>query len=207
MLDMNEHSFNTDPDPRRTALRDGTRTRERIERAALKLFVEQGVAETSIREISREAGISQGAMYNHFESKDELAWSLFAEHFSEIGQELYHRAQEQESLEAKFRAMIAYVFERFDQDWLLVSYVFLARHLHLKRVTRSLGNPYVAFRAVIASAIRGGEIPRQDTDLAASMVVGAIIQVIDTKILGVIKGKLAGKADATAEACARLLQA
>jgi AcrR family transcriptional regulator len=204
---MNDHSFMDEASPRRTALRDGTRTRERIERAALKLFVEQGVAETSIRDISREAGVSQGAMYNHFESKDELAWSLFADHFSEIGQELYHRAQEQDSLEAKFRAMIAYVFERFDQDWLLVSYVFLARHLHLKRVTGSLGNPYVAFRAVIASAIRRGEIPRQETDLAASMVVGAIIQVIDTKILGVIKGDLAGKADTTADACARLLQA
>ena len=188
-------------------MRDGSQTRERIERAALKLFVAQGVAETSIRDIAREAGISQGAMYNHFKSKDDLAWSLFAQHFSEMGQELHRRAQAQNTLRAKFRAMITYVFERFDQDWLLVSYVFLARHLHLRRVTRKLGNPYIAFRAVIASAIRRGEIPRQDTDLAASLVVGAIIQVIDTKILGVIKGDLGAAADATAAACARLLEA
>ena len=188
-------------------MRDGTRTKERVERAALKLFVEQGVAETSIRDIAREAGISQGAMYNHFESKEQLAWSLFAEHFSEMGQELHRLAQAQDTLEAKFRAMIAYVFERFDQDWLLVSYVFLARHLHLRRVTRKLGNPYIAFRTVIATAIRRGEIPRMHTDLAASLVVGAIIQVIDTKILGHIKGDLAASADLTAAACARLLEA
>jgi AcrR family transcriptional regulator len=188
-------------------MRDGSLTRERIERAALKLFVEQGVAETSIRDIAREAGISQGAMYNHFESKDELAWTLFAQHFSEMGQELRRRAHAHDSLPDKFHAMIAYVFERFDHDWLLVSYVFLARHLHLKRVTRKLGNPYIAFRAVIAAAIRRGEIPRQNADLAASLVVGAIIQVIDTKILGVIKGDLASAADATAAACARLLEA
>lgn len=187
-------------------MRDGTRTKERIERAALKLFVERGVAETSIRDIAREAGVSQGAMYNHFESKDQLAWSLFAEHFSEMGQELARRAQSHSSLRAKFRSMITYVFERFDQDWLLVSYVFLARHLHLKRVTRKLGNPYIAFRAVIAAAIRRGDIPRQDPDLATSLVVGAIIQVIDTKILGVINGDLAASADATAAACARLLE-
>lgn len=188
-------------------MRDGTRTRERIERAALKLFVEQGIAETSIRDIAREAGISQGAMYNHFESKEQLAWSLFAEHFSEFGQELHRLAQAHDTLEAKFRAMIAYVFERFDEDWLLVSYVFLARHLHLRRVTRKLGNPYIAFRAVIATAIRRGEIPRKDTDLAASLVVGAIIQVIDTKILGHIRGNLSASADITAAACTRLLQA
>ena len=44
-------------------------TRERIERAALKHFVEQGIAETSIRNIADTAHISLGAMYNHFSSK------------------------------------------------------------------------------------------------------------------------------------------
>jgi len=188
-------------------MRDGTRTKERIERAALKLFVERGVAQTSIRDIAREAGVSQGAMYNHFTSKDQLAWSLFAEHFSEMGQELRRRAHAHDDLRDKFRAMITYVFERFDHDWLLVSYVFLARHLHLRHVTRKLGNPYIAFRAVIAAAIRRGEIPHQNAELATSLVVGAIIQVIDTKIMGVIKGDLAASADATAAACARLLEA
>ncbi|MCZ6587848.1 MAG: TetR family transcriptional regulator, partial [Alphaproteobacteria bacterium] len=36
-------------------------TKELIEQAALKLFVGQGVAETSIKDIAREAGVSQGA--------------------------------------------------------------------------------------------------------------------------------------------------
>jgi len=188
-------------------MRDGARTKERIERAALRLFVEQGVAETSIRDISDAAGVSQGAMYNHFESKEELAWTLFATHFSEMGQALRSCAQNEEGLRAKFKSMIAYVFDRFDNDWVLVSYVFLARHLHLRRVTRELGNPYMAFRAVITQAIRHGEIPRQNPDLATSMVVGAIIQVIDTKILGRIEGGLSKSAGATAAACARILEA
>ena len=36
-------------------MRDGRQTRERIERAALRLFVQSGVAETSIRDIALEA--------------------------------------------------------------------------------------------------------------------------------------------------------
>jgi len=56
----------------------GQETKERIERTALQLFVERGVAETSVREIAEAADVSQGAMYNHYASKDELAWSLFA---------------------------------------------------------------------------------------------------------------------------------
>src|SRR5262249_47613662 len=132
-----------------------------IEETALRLFVERGVAETSIREIAEAAGVSLGAMYNHYKSKEELAWVLFSRNFSEIGVELMRRAREQRGIENKLRAMVDYVFRRFDEDWVMVSYVFLARHQHLGRVTPRLGNPYTAFRFVIAEAVRKGEIPRQ----------------------------------------------
>ena len=101
--------------------------------------------------------------------------------------------------------MIRHLFERFDEDWIMVSYVFFARHQHLKRVTPTLGNPYTVFRAVIADAIRHGDIPRQDVELATSLVTGAIIQVIDTRILGRLKGRLGGLADPVATGAVRLL--
>jgi AcrR family transcriptional regulator len=183
-----------------------TATKELIERAALRLFVQQGIAETSIKEVARAAKVSQGAMYNHYVSKDELAWQLFATNFSEIGQALRQRAGEHDTLEAQFRAMIRYVFERFEQDWLLVTYVFFARHHHLRRVDRRMGNPYLAFRSVISRATKRGEIPTQDLDLATSLVTGAIIQVIDTRILGRIASDLPRKADAIAASCVRLLR-
>lgn len=187
-------------------MRDGTETRERIERTALTLFVRHGVAGTSIRDIARGAGVSQGAMYNHYPSKDELAWRLFAANFSQMGTELRRAAREEATLEDKLRAMIGYVFERFDRDWVLVSYVFLARHMHLKNVTGELGNPYLAFRSVISREIRMNTIPAQDPDLAASLVTGAIIQVIDTKILGYLKGNLARRTGDVAAACVAMLQ-
>ena len=182
-----------------------TAAKELIERAALRLFVERGVAETSIKEVARAARVSQGAMYNHYVSKDELAWQLFATNFSEIGHALRHRADEHDTIEAQFRAMIRYVFARFEEDWLLVTYVFFARHHHLKRVDRKMGNPYLAFRTVISRAMKRGDIPMQDLDLATSLVTGAIIQVIDTRILGRIPGDLTRKADAIAGSCLRLL--
>lgn len=187
-------------------MRDGRQTRERIERAALRLFVQSGVAETSIRDIALEAGVSQGAMYNHYRSKDELAWHLFADNFSEIGSELRRIGRRDAPLRDRLRAMIGHVFELFDRDWETVSYVFLARHLHLKQVTRHLGNPYVAFRTVIAQEMRRGRIPGHDVDVAASLVIGAIIQVIDTRILGNIKGPLADHTDQVTDACVAILR-
>jgi AcrR family transcriptional regulator len=181
-------------------------TRERIERSALRLFVEQGIAETSIREIARDAGVSQGAMYNHFVSKEELAWELFSENFSQIGHELRKIASEREGLGGKLNGMVKHVFERFDQDWVLVRYVFFARHMHLNRVNRRLGNPYMVFRTVIAEAVRNGEIPRQDVELSTSMVTGAIIQTIDTKIFSDrLDGPLMLRSEAVAGGCLRML--
>jgi len=182
-----------------------TSTKDLIERAALRLFVEHGVAETSIKEVAQAANVSQGAMYNHYVSKDELAWQLFAANFSEIGHALRHLADEHDTLETQIRAMIRFVFERFKEDWLLVTYVFFARHHHLRRVDRKMGNPYLAFRSVISRAMKRGEIPTGDPDLATSLVTGAIIQVIDTRILGRIPGDLTRKADVVAESCLRLL--
>jgi AcrR family transcriptional regulator len=78
-------------------------TRTRIERAALKHFVEQGIAETSIRDIAEAAGLSLGAMYNHFESKEELAWLLFINGWNEIGTEMRRRATAETTLLAKMR--------------------------------------------------------------------------------------------------------
>lgn len=47
-------------------------TSRRIEEAALKLFYERGYAETTMREIALACGLTPGALYNHFASKEEL---------------------------------------------------------------------------------------------------------------------------------------
>jgi AcrR family transcriptional regulator len=47
-------------------------TREAIVQSALRLFAKRGVSGTSIDQIAREAGITKGAVYWHFDSKDTL---------------------------------------------------------------------------------------------------------------------------------------
>ena len=47
-------------------------TRERIVRAAAAVFRERGIAEVSVGEIMRRAGLTHGGFYAHFDSKDDL---------------------------------------------------------------------------------------------------------------------------------------
>jgi len=50
----------------------GEVTRLAIEDAAMELFLEQGYAATSMRQIAENAGLALGGIYNHFASKDEI---------------------------------------------------------------------------------------------------------------------------------------
>lgn len=50
----------------------GEVTRLAIEDAAMELFLTQGYAATSMRQIADKAGLALGGIYNHFASKDEI---------------------------------------------------------------------------------------------------------------------------------------
>jgi len=55
----------------------GQKTRERIEGVAWDLFAEKGFEKTTMREIAKEAGVSLGAAYHYFRSKDEMVMALY----------------------------------------------------------------------------------------------------------------------------------
>lgn len=63
----------------------GRRERKKIEskksimHAAVRNFTENGVTETSIADIMKEAGLGVGTFYNYFESKDALLFCLLQE--------------------------------------------------------------------------------------------------------------------------------
>jgi len=53
-------------------------TKEKIFDAAVDLFAEKGYDGVSIRDIGRAVGITEGAVYKHYSSKDEILDSIFA---------------------------------------------------------------------------------------------------------------------------------
>lgn len=59
---------------RRRALSKGERTRERLLKAAVERFGTQGFRQTSVSQLSRDAGLTPAAAYAYFEDK-ETFWS------------------------------------------------------------------------------------------------------------------------------------
>jgi len=57
---------------------DGTPVQERLLTAASRLFAERGFALTSVQEIVERAGVTKGAMYHYYASKDDLLQQIYA---------------------------------------------------------------------------------------------------------------------------------
>jgi AcrR family transcriptional regulator len=58
--------------PEPNSLSKGERTRQTVVDSAHLLFVEQGYAATSMRQIAERAGLALGGIYNHFPNKEAI---------------------------------------------------------------------------------------------------------------------------------------
>lgn len=50
---------------------------DEVTSAAVALFAAQGYANTSVQQIVKSAGVTKGAMYHYFESKDDLLFGIY----------------------------------------------------------------------------------------------------------------------------------
>src|SRR5919205_4270154 len=80
--------------------------REQILRAATRVFSEKGFSRATTREVAREAGISEGTIYNYFEDKDALLMAIL------------ERLNETERRAEDFEEGMATDFEGFLRDYL-----------------------------------------------------------------------------------------
>ena len=151
-------------------------TRDRIEEAATRLFVKKGVTETSVRDIAREIGLSEGALYRHFESKDDLVWQAFERHYVAFARELESLATHAGTAHSKVAAMIRGFCHAHDHNPTLFNFLLFVQHGQLARLPADLPTPVTVMRSVIEQGIKNGEIPDQNVDLATSLALGTVLQ-------------------------------
>jgi len=188
-------------------MRDGTRTKEIIDRTSLRLFVEKGIAATTIRDISSAAGIAEGTMYRHYSGKEEMAWNLFSKSFLGLSRELDRLQQAQRGTRKKIETMIRRFCTFFDEDPILFSYLFLhALHGQIDKVGPDEPHGLKVLTRVIAEGMERGEIPERNPDVAASMVMGLVLQTATSKVYERIDESMTELADTLVEAAWRVVK-
>jgi AcrR family transcriptional regulator len=153
-----------------------TDTRNRLERAAIRLFVEKGVTETSVRDIARTVGITEGALYRHFPSKDQLVWRVFEHHYVAFAQRLHRLAEEAATTPDKLRQMIRGFCEAYDEDPVLFRFLLFVQHGQLPKLAPGTLTPVDVMRGVLEAAIAAGEIPAQHPAVATALIFGVVLE-------------------------------
>ena len=172
----------------------------RVERAALVLFVARGVAETTTREIAMAASIAEGTIYRYFPSKERLAVDLFLRHHRALAEALDQAQRPHGTLRSKIEAIVRCYCDWADRDWTLFAYHLLNQHSFLVQVPDGTPNPVNVVRDVISQAMKAGEIPRRNADLAAASAIGAVMQPATYKVYGRFEGPLSAHARFFADA-------
>jgi TetR/AcrR family transcriptional regulator, cholesterol catabolism regulator len=93
--------------------------------AVLKISNKKGFKSMSMRDLSRECGLSMGALYNYFSSKDELLEMLQHQRRAITGKILEERIASESTAPARLRAAIfthLYLSEAM-QPWFYFSYM------------------------------------------------------------------------------------
>ena len=192
------------PHPART--RNGVSTRASIEKEALRLFAQNGVEGTTIRDLALAVGVADAALYRYFSSKEDIAAELFAAHYGALASSIEEIAARALPFAHTVAALVDLLCGLFDDAPDVFSFILLNQHAHLRYV-RDDANAVEALRKIMLMAHEQGAIGIADSDLAAAMALGAVLQPCVFKLYGRLTGSMRAHAPQLASAALRVLEA
>ncbi len=162
--------------------------RPKIEKAALELFIRDGVDAATTRNIAESAGVSEGALYRHYKGKDELALALFMETHNRLGEMMISAFSEPGTIEDKVRRAVTAYCAFADEDWLSFSYHLVSLNRYLPHDTKREDDPVSVVEKLIDHLIASGDIPEGDSSILAAMSLGVVMQSGLNKIYSRLPG-------------------
>ena len=172
----------------------------KVERAAVDLFAAHGFDGVSIADIAAAAGVSQGALYRHYPSKEELAWALFSTAYLHTGEELDRIRIGEVGFEAAVTAMIAHFCALYDEDPAVFRFMLITQHGFLPRIPSGSRTPVDAVADLVSDAVVKNRLKPIDPPLGAAVIMGVILQSATFHIYGRLGGSLGARAPVLARA-------
>jgi AcrR family transcriptional regulator len=161
-----------------------------ILRAAMKLFSERGPAATTIRDIAKESGYTNPALYKHFASKDELALYLFETSHRRLWSRCRAAIASATDFEDKLANYIGEVLSLVDEHPGTMAFLSdNARVLWPKTGPAVRRQTMIALaRSVMSAAPRRGKGPAVHPDIAAASLQGTLAELARMIQVGAVRG-------------------
>jgi AcrR family transcriptional regulator len=154
----------------------GEATRRQLLDVATRLFAEQGYEATSIEQVLREAGVSRGSLYHHFDGKDRLFEAVVEDVETRICDDLVRAVMKQKDPVKMLRAGCA--------RWIGLAEDPAVRQLILTDAPAVLGwqrwreiderYGFGLLKEGLAAVATSGRLGDVDTDVVAHVLLGAL---------------------------------
>jgi AcrR family transcriptional regulator len=169
---------------------DDAPAKRQILRAAMTLFSERGLAGTSIRDIARESGYTNPALYKHFAGKDELALYLFETCHRRLWAKCTASIRAAKSFDDKLDAYIGQVLELVDEHPEAMAFLSdSARVLWPKSGPAVRRQTMIGLaRSLMSQAPQPRGKPAVSVDIVAASLQGTLSEFARMLQVGVIPG-------------------
>jgi AcrR family transcriptional regulator len=188
----------------RSARADGADARRALLAAAAELFAQRGFRGASVDEIAQRAGYSKGALYWHFDSKDDLFFALMDESVDAPTREMIDLLQgappEQDMAPEASRRLVELVSEQ--RELLLLDHEYWAQAARDPDLRRRYCARRQELRAALGRALEvrlahlGAPAPEIALDEMATVVMGLSAGLAQERLIdpGAVPDELLGRA-------------
>jgi len=168
--------------------RRGPQTRTQILDASLRLISERGFARTTVRDIAQKAGITDAAIYYHFQSKREILEALVEERGFLAGLQQLERVSAALPLDETLLWMAQGAINIMDENRDFLRLIFLEglsgdesaleQYRHLTNLWES------ALTAALRRYAEKGDLPGVTPEALARQVIYLILMAFEDTLLG-----------------------
>ena len=153
-------------------------TRSAVLDAALASFTELGYEQTTIARILHRSGVSNGALFHHFQTKEAIADALYVEAMASFQEGLWELLRRRpRSLRAAVRGTISHQLHWIEEHEDRARFLYVRGHLEwdspagaeLVELNRSLAS---AYRDWMAPLVEAGEIRPMSMLMLTAVVTG-----------------------------------
>jgi AcrR family transcriptional regulator len=144
-------------------------------KASLELFATRGYDAVSVRDIAKVAGVSEAALYKHFDGKEDMALFLFSGIISEYTARLAHIDAEPDDALTKLCRIVDITYDLYREYPAEIRFALLSQYLFWDLVTEEI-KPHFVLRKILLEGMDRGEIPRQEVYLWIAAYSGLMLQ-------------------------------
>jgi AcrR family transcriptional regulator len=181
--------------------------KEELLTAAVRLVATGGAEAATVRAIAREAGVTDAAVYRHYDSKDDLCWRAYNRIVDEMIREKRDLVHSDAPLRERLREWVRLSYAYYDRNPAAVVFLLAMPLVAYKSGHSKVIGQGELFLEMIERALDAGEIRPISPEVALSHFVGILLNVPRLISEGTLPGPASDYVDEVAMAAWLVLRA